>query len=171
MKKVTRGIDEECGGTATSPPLADCVRADCSARVGTAREYTIFMLNHLAGADIRKRAFRFACDIVQVSRGLPKSGPEVRILSTEMLRSAASIGANLEEAAAGHTRKDFLCKCQIALKEARETRYWMRLLGTCLDPAGSTRLSAIISEANELVAILTAIVKNTRQNLAAKQKR
>src|SRR5437868_419927 len=78
--------------------------------------------------DIRERAFQFAIRVVRLCRQLDAIPGTSRSLSRQLLRSATSIGANLEEAQAGHTRRDFTCKNEIALKEARETKYWLRLL-------------------------------------------
>jgi len=86
-----------------------------------------------------------------------------RTLASQLLRSGTSIGANVEEAQAGQSRADFLAKSYIACKEARETHYWLRLL-----VAGGVlpreRLAGLTDEANQLVAILTTIVKKTRAN-------
>ncbi len=72
------------------------------------------------------------------------------------------MGANVEEAQAGQSKKDFIAKMYIACKEARETHYWLRLLADTevLPPA---RLTDLTDEANQLVAIITTIVKNARQ--------
>ena len=79
-----------------------------------------------------------------------------------MLRSGTSIGANVEEAQAGQSRADFLSKYSIALKEARETHYWLRLIAEC-EILAPIRLAEITQECDELVAILTAIIKSTRK--------
>ncbi|MFN8570247.1 MAG: four helix bundle protein [Kouleothrix sp.] len=75
------------------------------------------------------------------------------------LKSGTSIGANVEEATAGQSRKDFLAKMAIAAKEAREARFWLRILR-------ESQLVAIdvtneLSQVEELIRILTAIVKTT----------
>ena len=73
------------------------------------------------------------------------------------------IGANLEEANAGQTKRDFIAKCSISLKEARETCFWLRvLLATDLVP--TERLRPLLTESHEIVSILTAIVKNAKDN-------
>ena len=80
----------------------------------------------------------------------------MRDLVRQLLRSGTSIGANLEEADAAQSKPDFISKCTIALKEARESHYWLRLLrasGRMVDR------DHLISDANEIVAILTAIVR------------
>jgi four helix bundle protein len=77
------------------------------------------------------------------------------------LRSGTSVGANVEEGQAGQSRADFVSKLSIACKEARETHYWLRLLSaTKLVP--ESRLTGLLDEANQLIAILTAIIKNER---------
>jgi four helix bundle protein len=85
-------------------------------------------------------------------------------LSKQLLRSGTSIGANVEEALAGQSRKDFLAKMAIASKEAREARYWLVLLQqsnlTNLD------LYQAIKNSEELIRILTSIVKTTAETPA-----
>ena len=71
-------------------------------------------------------AFDFSLSIISLYKELVKHNEYV--LSKQLLRSATSIGANVEEANAGQTKKDFITKMAIASKEARETRYWLRLL-------------------------------------------
>lgn len=86
-----------------------------------------------------------------------------RTLATQLLRSGTSIGANVEESQAAQSRADFLSKLSIACKEARETHYWLRLLASS-DIVAENRLTELIDEANQLVAILTTITKRTREN-------
>jgi len=82
-------------------------------------------------------------------------------LSHQLIRSGTSIGANFEEGQASHSRKDFALKYNVACKEARETLYWLRLTAEC-DVIPTDRLQPMMEECNELVAILTAIVKKLR---------
>jgi four helix bundle protein len=111
--------------------------------------------------DIQARTFAFACRIVKLHEHLTKrSGPN-RSLAGQVLRAGTSIGANLEEAHAAQSKADFISKSQIALKEARETHYWIRLFMAC-GTVPAKRLSPLAREADELVAILTAIVRNAR---------
>ncbi len=76
----------------------------------------------------------------------------------QLLRSGTGIGSSLEEAEAAESRPDFISKNRIALKEARESHYWLRLIAATemIPPA---RIQPLITEANEIVAILTSIVK------------
>ena len=64
---------------------------------------------------------------------------------------------------AGQSRRDFISKCSISLKEARETHYWLRLLREA-ELVSAQKLTGLTGEANELVAILTTIVRNARAN-------
>jgi len=84
------------------------------------------------------------------------------VMSKQLLRSATSIGANVQEALAGVSRKDFSHKMSIAYKEARETKYWLMLL----DKSQFVKrdYSEYLMEAQELVKMLTSIVKTTNEN-------
>jgi four helix bundle protein len=79
------------------------------------------------GNVIQEKSFAFAVRAVKVYKYLAKEKKEF-VLSKQFLRSATSIGANIEEALGGQSRADFAAKLGISYKEARETRYWIRLL-------------------------------------------
>src|SRR5437588_7172171 len=81
--------------------------------------------------EIKVRTFEFACRIVKLHQHLLKQGAAKRGLAGQVLRSGTSIGANMEEAHAAQSKADFISKAQIALKEARETHYWLRLFVAC----------------------------------------
>jgi four helix bundle protein len=91
---------------------------------------------------------------------LVKRGPSALVMSRQLLRSATSIGANLEEADAGQSRSDFISKCSISLKEARESLYWLRLLQATDKLNVATE--PLVHECDRIVAVLTAIVRKTR---------
>lgn len=110
---------------------------------------------------IQDKSFNFALLIITLYKQLQVE--REYIISKQILRSATSIGANVEEAIAGQSKKDFLAKLSIALKEARETRYWLRLLAES-DLTGID-VSEYQKEALEIVNILSSIVKTTRTNL------
>lgn len=76
---------------------------------------------------IQEKSYIFALKSVQLYKFLITEQKEF-ILSKQYLRSATSVGANVEEAIGGQTNKDFFCKMTIAYKEARESRYWLNLL-------------------------------------------
>ncbi|GAH54491.1 unnamed protein product [marine sediment metagenome] len=73
------------------------------------------------------------------------------------------LGANIEEGQAGQSRLDFLSKYNIALKEARETFYWLKLL-VAVEVFPKNKLNDLLNECDELVAILTTIVKKVRNS-------
>ncbi|GAB7257032.1 hypothetical protein OBPA_14970 [Polaribacter sp. OB-PA-B3] len=76
---------------------------------------------------IQTKSYNFAVRIIKLYKHLSQEKKEF-VLSKQLLRSGTSIGANIEEAIGGQSRKDFLAKLTIAYKEARESHYWIRLL-------------------------------------------
>ncbi len=116
------------------------------------------------GPEINERAFRFACRIVELFRKMRKAGGPAWELAPQLLKAGTSIGANLEEATGGQTKPDFITKNCIALKESRETRYWLRLIdATGMLPGEDVKPD--VQEAKEFVAILTTIISNARLSL------
>ena len=107
---------------------------------------------------IRDESFSFAVQVVCFCREL-RSRSEFE-LSRQLLKSGTSIGANVEEALAGVSRADFRAKMAIASKEARETRYWLRLLRDS-QILTNDRISPLLEKSEDLINILTAIVKST----------
>ena len=113
--------------------------------------------------DITDRTFSFACRVVKLCKYMEKEGNVSRTLANQLLRSATSIGANLEEAQAGQSKADFTAKMYISCKEARETLYWLRLLSKT-EIISEDKISSPQDESKQLVAILTTITKNARAN-------
>jgi four helix bundle protein len=112
--------------------------------------------------DIRERSFEFAARIVKLCITLDEKPGVARVLGNQLLRAGTSIGANVEEAQAGQSRPDFISKNAIALKEARETLYWLRLLAaTGIVP--DQRLTEIRVEAEELTRIIGAIIVSAKK--------
>ncbi len=111
----------------------------------------------MAESIIQQKSFAFALRIIQLYREL-QSRREF-ILSRQLVRSGTSIGANVEEAGAGQSRRDFLAKMAVASKEARETRYWLKLLRE--SQLVAVDVSEELELVDELIRILTSIVKTT----------
>lgn len=109
---------------------------------------------------IEEKSFAFAKEIVQLFSQL--KGDAGRVIGKQLLRSGTSIGANVAEAIAGASRKDFIAKMTISLKEARESRYWLRLLKET--DISSADYSTYLNQVSELIAILTSIIKSSREN-------
>ena len=110
------------------------------------------------------KSYVFAQRIVKLYKYLLKQ-KQPRALAEQLLRSGTSIGANIEEATGGFSRRDFTAKCSIAYKEARETHYWLRLLRDteCLD---AKLADSLLHNADELKRMLAAILLKTRANPA-----
>src|SRR5580692_9797982 len=104
---------------------------------------------------IHEKSFDFALEIVELFKRLQTEREYV--LSKQLLRSGTSIGANVEEALAGQSRRDFLSKMSIASKEARETRYWLRLMKA--SKLEGEDYSGLLNRVEELARMLTSIVK------------
>jgi len=110
---------------------------------------------------IQQKSYQFALKTIKLCRLLREQ--KEFTLSQQLLDSGTSIGANVEEAIGGASKKDFIAKMNIACKEARESNYWLRLLrdsNTC--PA--VDLNEIIQDSEALKKILHSIVKSSRQN-------
>jgi four helix bundle protein len=111
--------------------------------------------------EIGERAFESAVRVVKLCRVLDQSPGVSRTLANQLLRSGTSIGANLEESKGGQNRADYVSKVSIALKESRETHYWLRLL-VAMEVIVEGQLAPLIDEADQIVAILTTIVKKLK---------
>lgn len=110
---------------------------------------------------IEKKSFTFAIRIVNLYKYLTSDKKEL-IMSKQLLRCGTSIGANVSEAEKGQSKADFSAKMNIALKEANETYYWLRLLNAT-EYLDNKMFESIESDIKELVAILTAICKKTNE--------
>ncbi|NOY23675.1 MAG: four helix bundle protein [Acidobacteria bacterium] len=118
-------------------------------------------------ADIQTRAFKFALGILELYKFMKKCN--ARILGNQILRSGTSIGANVEEAQAAQSKKDFIAKMSIASKEARETRYWLKLLSQSGNLDGFESGLSLSLEVEEIIRILTSIVKTSQERLAGEK--
>lgn len=106
---------------------------------------------------ILQRTFNFSKEIIELYIHLKKE--KIYELASQLFRSATSIGANVEEAQAAQSKKDFISKMSIAAKEARETRYWLRLLDET--ELSNKEVKHLIQENEEIINILTKIVKTS----------
>jgi four helix bundle protein len=105
---------------------------------------------------IREKSFSFALMIVGLCRRLQDDREYV--ISKQLMRSGTAIGANVEEAVSAESRKDFLHKMNLALKEARESHYWLRLLNASdIDTKGD--VTPFLSSADELIRLLVSITR------------
>ena len=112
--------------------------------------------------DIVARTFQFALRIVELANQLDNYRGSADVLIRQILRSGTSIGANIEEAQAAESKADFIHKYNIALKEARETKYWLRLISASKF-AKKTDLDSLIKESDEICRIIAQIIINARK--------
>lgn len=111
---------------------------------------------------VQEKSYKFAIRIVNLYKYLIKQQKEF-VLSKQILRSGTSIGANIEEAIGGQSKKDFLSKISIAYKEARETNYWLRILRDS-EYLKLEQFESIFFDLEEIQKLLTKIIKTTKNN-------
>lgn len=110
--------------------------------------------------DLLDRTFNFGVDVLKLIRTLPKNS-EYTIIRCQLGKSVTSVGANYEESQAGSSKADFKNKVRIALKEARESNYWLRII-KALEEVETEKLEYLLQESKEIKNILGAIVNNTK---------
>jgi four helix bundle protein len=115
---------------------------------------------------IEERSFNFAIEIVKLYKELKNLNEFV--ISKQLLRAGTSIGANVSEAQAAQTKKDFIMKMTIASKEAREARYWLQLLNQ--SKLVEKDFNDYLIEIKNIISILTKIVKTSQLNLKVEKK-
>ena len=109
---------------------------------------------------IQQKSFDFALKIITLVKNLEKEEKEFA-LSKQLMRSGTAVGALIREAEHAESKKDFIHKMSISLKEANETRYWLDLLSESCIKSGDN-LFALQSSCTELIRILAAIVKSSK---------
>ena len=110
--------------------------------------------------DLLKRTFNFGVNCLRFLRKLPND-PESKLIRFQLGKSSTSLGANYEESQAGSSKADFKNKVKIALREARETIFWLRVLQE-LDGYNSEEYQFLLKESTELKNIFASIVNNTK---------
>lgn len=109
---------------------------------------------------IQQKSYAFAIKIVKACHNLQLDKKEY-VLSRQLLKSATSIGANLEESIGGQSTRDFYTKLHIAYKEARETKYWLRLLKDT-NYFSQDDASYLLADCEEILKILGAIIRTVK---------
>src|ERR1051326_4167713 len=107
------------------------------------------------------KAYAFALEIVKVFKLLTYERKEF-VLSKQLLRSGTSIGANINEAIAGQSKRDFVYKLNIALKEARETVYWLNLLKDS-EYINVVEFESLNNKCGEIIKMLSSIIMTTKE--------
>ena len=122
----------------------------------------------MKGDDIAERLIDFAVRIIRLGAALPKNQVGKHIAG-QVIRSGTSVGANYEEARGAESRADFIHKVTIALKELRESLFWLKVIDRA-EMLPHKRMVEIIREADELCAILTSSVVTAKKKRQKKEK-
>ena len=122
------------------------------------------MLNEKRDNLIMEKSYRFSLMIIELYKFLTQEKKEY-VLSKQLLRCGTSIGANVNEAQAAISKKDFIEKISISSKEARESKYWLMLLkdSAYIDPSKG-KVKVLVEEVDSLINITTKIVKSSQEN-------
>lgn len=110
--------------------------------------------------DLEERTAKFGEAVIAFAKQVPKNIVTIPVID-QFVRSGTSIGANYCEADCAESKKDFEHKLGICKKEAKETRYWLRMIAAS-EPEVKVRARELWHEANELLLIFTAIIKKSR---------
>lgn len=112
--------------------------------------------------EIQDRTYDFALRVIKLCKYLERD-KSIKVISNQLFKSGTSIGANVEEAIGAQSKKDFIFKMTIALKESRETYYWLRLLRDS-DSVSVDKLSEIIDESEQIIKIISKIIITSQKN-------
>lgn len=115
---------------------------------------------------IEDRTYKFALRIIKLVRAMPTDTAS-QVMARQVMRSGTSVGANVEEAVAETSKRDFANKMHISYKEARETHYWPRLIRDS-ETMRANQIASLVQEALEIKKILSKTVATTRKKLAHK---
>jgi four helix bundle protein len=110
--------------------------------------------------DLEDRTFAFARDVRAFVKGLKRTIANVED-GRQLIKASGSVGANYIEANEALSKKDFLMRIRISRKEAKESRYWLRLVDTCDDQKQEKRRQELVQEATELTSIFGSIVRKS----------
>jgi four helix bundle protein len=120
---------------------------------------TLIRMKDSSGIEFCERALRFTCDIFDFCEELAAGPGMRRRVAYQLFDAVSSIGANLEEAKAAYSDRDFASKNSISLKEARESKYWLRV-ANAKSPGNKQLRERLLREADEWIAMLTTGMKN-----------
>jgi four helix bundle protein len=116
--------------------------------------------------ELKRRTQQFGLRVIKLVEALPNNRTAT-VIGNQLLRSGTSVGANYRAACRGRSKADFVAKLGIAIEEADESLYWMELLIET-NIISKDRLESLMSETNELIAILIASAKTARSTASTK---
>jgi four helix bundle protein len=114
--------------------------------------------------DIRERTFLFAVRVIRAIRRLPQD-TATRVVAYQLAKSATSVGANVEEADGAESTRNFIHKTSISRKEARESRYWLRVVRAAI--LDDSDFAALEQESDELIRIFSTMITNAQKSNAS----
>src|SRR5688572_8476658 len=109
------------------------------------------------------RSFEFACRLLDLCDRLWERGPSARHIASQLMRCGTSVGANAEEAQEGQSKADFIAKLSISSKEARETRWWLRV-AVKTKKVKSDEVAWELSEINQLMKMIRSAILTARES-------
>lgn len=118
--------------------------------------------------ELKRRTKRFGLEVIKLVESLPTTQTD-KVIGNQLLRSALSVGANYRAACRARSKVDFISKVGITIEETDESQHWLEMLRDA-GLVSQEKLSPLIIESNELISILTASVKTTRDNLNRRTK-
>lgn len=118
-------------------------------------------MNNKKESLIATKVFKFVIEVIKTTKNLPKTYEHI-IIIRQIVRSVTSVGANIEEALASNTRKEFIHSMNVAKREARETLYWLKLLAE-INLQQNIDFSLLMKENQEIITVLTSIVKTSSE--------
>ncbi|MEW6193724.1 MAG: four helix bundle protein [Bacteroidota bacterium] len=123
----------------------------------------IFEKHYEYGNPILDKSFRFGAKVVKFYLIRIKNDFQIKDILRQLMRSGTSIGANVAESQEAASKKDFVNKLSIALKEARETEYWLKLLKES-SVINEKEFMSLINDCNELICLLVSIIKKLKES-------
>lgn len=123
----------------------------------------IFEKHYEYGNPILDKSFRFGARIIKFYLIRIKNDFQIKDILRQLMRSGTSIGANVAESQEAASKKDFINKLSIALKEARETEYWLKLLKES-SVINEKEFMSLINDCNELICLLVSIIKKLKES-------
>lgn len=123
------------------------------------------MMTERRGVELATRTKQFALQVIRLYSRLPKL-TEAQVIGRQMIRSGTSVGAQYREAIRAKSVADFINKLEGVLQELEETQYWLELLDEAGISADSARWRSLMTEADELIAILVSSVRTAKRGRA-----
>ena len=129
-------------------------------QITNSKQIQMTKIQNLKQYDLEERTLKFAKNVVEFTKSLPKSLANIEIIK-QLVRAAGSVGANYIEANESLSKKDFTMRIKICRKEAKESRYWLKLVEVGTQD-GQRKRESLIEESTQLVKIFSSIVEKTK---------